>query len=438
VFAKRRQALLSNCPESSIIVVPAATLCTRSNDTEYPFRQDSNFWYLTGFNEPDAWLVLSNQTNQPAKTKSTQSILFVLPKDAQAEVWHGRRLGAEAAPSVLGFDHAYSVNTIEELLPELLNGHKHLYYALGSKPTADATVQHALAECAAAPKQSMVAPANIVNINTILHAMRRIKSDEELSIMRRAADISVDAHIRAMRFAKPGVFEYQLAAEIHHEFAMQGAVHPAYGTIVGSGENACILHYTENTEQISDGDLVLIDAGCELLGYASDITRTFPVNGRFNTAQKALYQLVLDAQLAALEELKPGSTIGKGMSVCVRVITEGLVKLGILHGEPDGLIKSEAWREYFMHGLGHYLGLDVHDVGDYKYRGEDIPLEPGVVITVEPGLYISSASNVPEQFKGIGIRIEDDIVITQDGHEILTDGAPKSIDEIEALMGAKC
>lgn len=437
IYQQRRADLVSQCAPSSIVIIPAATLVTRSNDTEYPFRQDSDFWYLTGFNEPDGFLLLSNQLSGEGSA-AMASVAFVLPTDAHAEIWHGRRLGADAAPEALGVDEAYDLDTIDELLPELLNGHQHLYYCLDKYPQADAVVQAALAQCKNAPKQSMTAPTSINDVSMILHAMRRIKSEAELKVMRQAGMISSDAHKRAMQFVRPGVFEYQLEAELHHEFAMRGAKYPAYGTIVGSGENACILHYTENNAQIKDGDLVLIDAGCELAGYAADITRTFPANGVFSPVQRELYQVVLDAQLAALEILAPGNTIAQAMQSAVKVTVRGLLKLGILTGELDELIEQEAWRPYFMHGLGHYLGLDVHDVGIYKQNGEDIALEPGVVITVEPGIYIAPDSKAPAQYRGIGIRIEDDIVITESGHEILTAGVPKSIDDIEALMAGKC
>jgi Xaa-Pro aminopeptidase len=435
-FEARRQQLMAQCAPSSIVILPAASQVTRSNDTEYPFRQDSDFWYLTGFNEPEAFLILSNAivSNNPKPNSENVSILFLQPKDPHAEVWHGRRLGEEAAPSKLSIDEAYSIESIEDLLPDLLNGHDNLYFCLGKYPEADGIVQTAIANCKAAPKQAMIAPPTLIDVSPMVHEMRRIKSSDELQVMAEAASISADAHKRAMRFVRPGVFEYQLEAQLHHEFAMRGAKYPAYGTIVGSGNNACILHYTENSDQIEDGDLVLIDAGCELEGYAADITRTFPSNGRFSPAQKALYQLVLDSQLAALAQLTPGNTIADGMQACVKVIVAGLIELGILQGELEELIEQEAWRPYFMHGLGHYLGLDVHDVGIYKVDGQDIALEPGVVITVEPGLYISEASDAPKKYRGIGIRIEDDIVITESGHDILTHGVPKTIEEIEEWM----
>ncbi|MFC4700247.1 Xaa-Pro aminopeptidase [Glaciecola siphonariae] len=460
-FRARRASLIEKCAPSSLVIVPAASAVTRSNDTEYPFRQDSDFFYLTGFAEPDAFLLLSNQlagsqepsassqepsasSQKPSESKANAtentpfaSMMFVLPKDQHAEIWHGRRLGVQAAPDALGIDEAFSIDEIDELLAELINGHEHLYFSLDKYPQADAVVQAALAQCKAAPKQSMLAPSSIVDVDPLIHAMRRIKSDAELQIMRKAASISVDAHLRAMRFCQPGVWEYQLAAEIHHEFAMRGACAPAYSSIVGSGENACILHYTENSKAIEDGDLVLIDAGCELQGYAADITRTFPANGTFTEAQKALYELVLDAQLAALTKLVPGSTIADAMQECVHVITHGLLRLGILKGTFSDLLEQEAWRPYFMHGLGHYLGLDVHDVGKYKQQGKDIPLSPGVVITVEPGLYIAPNSPAPKQYHGIGIRIEDDIVITESGHEILTSALPKEVSAIEALMSGR-
>nr|WP_136251811.1 Xaa-Pro aminopeptidase [Ningiella ruwaisensis] len=434
-FQARRKSLLSQCDASSIIIVPAASLQTRSNDTEYPFRQDSDFWYLTGFNEPDALLILSNQL-ELNETEASATLMFVLPKDPHAEVWHGRRLGVEAAPKALGIDQAHSIDTLDELLPELINGHEHLYYTLDKYPHVDSAVQKALARCKNAPKQSMVAPRSIIDVAPMLHDMRRIKSESELELMRKAAQISADAHKRAMSVTRPDMYEYQLEAELHHEFLMQGARSPAYGTIVGSGENACILHYTQNESQIQDGDLILIDAGAEFQSYAGDITRTFPANGQFTPPQRSLYQLVLDAQLAALAVLKPGATIGEAMQAAVKIIVTGLVDLKILNGKVNELIEQEAWRPYFMHGLGHYLGLDVHDVGRYKHKNMDIPLEPGVVITVEPGLYISADSDAPKQFRGIGIRIEDDVIITENGIEIMTNGVPKTIDEIEALVGS--
>ncbi|WP_395344701.1 Xaa-Pro aminopeptidase [Ningiella sp. W23] len=439
-FIQRREALLAQCEPSSIVIIPAAQGVTRSNDTEYSFRQDSDFWYLSGFNEPDAMLVLSNVTiankgkSQHKNSKPMGSIMFMQASDPHAEIWHGRRLGLDHAPASLGVDEAFDIESADELLPELLNQHKHVYFCLDKYPYADAILQGAIRQCKSAPKQSLVAPTHIIDVAPMLHAMRRIKSAAELKIMQQAASISANAHKRAMQIAKPGMYEYQLEAEIHHEFAMNGARNPAYSTIVGSGDNACILHYTENSDMINDGDLVLIDAGCELQGYAADITRTFPANGAFSQAQRELYNLVLNSQMAALKHLKAGACISDGMTACVETMVEGLIALNILQGTKAQALEQESWRAYFMHGLGHYLGLDVHDVGIYKQYDQDVPLEVGVVMTVEPGLYIDAQANVPKQYQGIGIRIEDDIVITSNGHKVLTAGVPKTIDEIEALM----
>lgn len=457
-FQHRREQLLAKCEPNSICIVAAASLLTRSNDTEYPFRQNSDFWYLTGFNEPNAFLVLSNKYNasghlsiakpsidqqsnadcpdtiQPDAMQSLSSTIFVQDSDALAEVWHGRRLGVSKAAKELGCDAACDVDDIDDELIDIIDGHEHIYFSLDAEPRVESVISMALSACRNAPKQSKLAPSTVHDIQPIIHAMRLLKSADEIAIMQRAADISAMAHVRAMLFSEAGKFEYQLEAEIHHEFTMQGARYPAYGTIVGSGDNACILHYTENASVLSSGDLVLIDAGCELEGYAADITRTFPVDGKFSDVQKQLYQLVLDAQKTALAELMPGNTISQAMLACVRVIVEGLVELGILTGSVESNIEKETWRKYFMHGLGHWLGLDVHDVGIYKVNASDRPLEAGMVMTVEPGLYISATANVDDKFKGIGIRIEDDIVITLDGHHIMTNKVPKEIQQIEALM----
>ncbi|MBF7072082.1 Xaa-Pro aminopeptidase [Glaciecola sp. MH2013] len=444
-FYERRSAFMAQCEKDSIFIIAANTLLTRSNDTEYPFRQNSDFWYLTGFGEPDAYLILSNRELNDindGKKQLTENIanhsayIFVQPSDALAEIWHGRRLGVDRASKALMVDQAFSIDDLDEHLPDLLDGHKHLYYCFDTSPAIEATIQLALKECRQAPKQSKTAPNSLHNAQELLHAMRLIKSEEELAIMQKAADISSEAHARAMSFSAAGKFEYQLEAELHHEFAMSGARYPAYGTIVGSGVNACILHYTENKDELKDGDLVLIDAGCELQGYAADITRTFPVNGKFSDVQRSLYQLVLDSQYAAINALRPDATISEAMKICVRVLVEGLVELGILKGAVEANIEAETWRSYFMHGLGHWLGLDVHDVGIYKENGLDVPLRPGMVMTVEPGLYFSENADVDARYRGIGIRIEDNIVITDTGNRVLTDKVPKEIAGIEKLMSS--
>ncbi len=449
-FVSRRQRLLAQLPANAIAVIPAAQEVVRSNDTEYHFRQNSDFFYLTGFNEPDAFLILSNQAELLTHLGddddgAVSSAMFVRPKDESAEIWHGRRLGVDAAPSVLGVDVAYSIDDIEEVLPALLNAHAYLYYQLGANANADTIVQGALHVVNKAPKQSMQAPTSIVDVSGLIHAMRLIKSPAELAIMQQSANISCTAHMNAMQLCEPGVFEYQLEACILHSFAMQGARFAAYNTIVGSGNNACILHYTENADALNSGDLVLIDAGSEFNGYAADITRTFPVNGTFSDAQREIYQLVLDAQLASIDVLVPGNCIGDAMDIAVRIITQGLLDLGILHGDIEACIKREAHKSFFMHGLGHYLGLDVHDVGNYKMPSstqpnspmQDAPLKPGIVMTVEPGIYIAENAEAPEQYKGIGVRIEDNIVITDTGNKVLTQKVPKTIADIEALMASR-
>jgi Xaa-Pro aminopeptidase len=431
-FASRRQQLLDSMLPNSVCVIPAAGLVTRSRDTEYPFRQDSDFWYLCGFPEPEACLLLSNSPSH----QSAETVLFCLEKDPLAEIWHGRRKGPEKAIEEFGFSQAFTLEHLDEFLLEYTNGHQHIYFAQGQDAATDELVFDVLKELRAAPKQSMQAPSSIIDVRPLIHQMRLVKSAAELELMQQAANISCEAHKRAMCFAQPGTYEYQLEAEIHHAFAMAGAKYPAYGTIVGSGENACILHYTENSAQLLAGDLVLIDAGCELQGYAADITRTFPVSGTFSQPQKQLYQLVLDAQQAAFSLLKPGNTLKQATDEAIKVITQGLIELGILQGSLKDNIKQQTYRQYFMHGLSHWLGLDVHDVGDYKIDGVERPLQAGMVLTVEPGIYISPDAEVEHVWRGIGIRIEDNLVITDSGHHNLTQAAPKTIADIEALMAA--
>jgi Xaa-Pro aminopeptidase len=440
-YLERRERLLTQLQPNSIFIIAAATEQTRSNDTEFHFRQHSDFFYLTGFNEPDAFLVMSNRcaNTTTANQALTNTTLFVREKDELAEIWHGRRLGSYAAPAQLKIDMAYSIDDIDDILPELIDGADNLYFTLDQNMRSDDIVQAALSECKNAPKQSKTAPHNIIDVSYLIHNMRLIKSSAEIAVMQSSADISCNAHKRAMQECAPGVYEYQLEAHILHTFAMHGARFAAYNTIVGGGENACILHYTENSSVLNGGDLVLIDAGAEFQGYASDITRTFPVSGRFSEAQKALYTIVLNAQLASMRLLKPGKTIAQAMAVAIEVITQGLLDLGILQGDLQDCIKHDAHKPFFMHGLGHYLGLDVHDVGPYKAHGKDILLEAGMVLTVEPGIYIAdneANAAVPAKYKNIGIRIEDNIVISADGHTVLTSSAPKTIADIEALMAS--
>ncbi len=433
-FLERRNLLMSKLPKGSVVVVASADLQSKGNGTEFPFSQNSDFWYLTGFNEPGAWLVLSNLADD---STSHTSVIFCQPKDKTAEIWNGRRLGVENACGELLVDHAYPVDNLLQSLPDLLNNHAQVHFLMGTSSANEKILFDALQVLRSAPKQSKTAPNTIVDLGPVLHDMRLIKSPNEVSVMQAAADISCRAHIRAMKFVNPGVYEYQLEAEILHEFGMAGARAPAYSTIVGAGENACILHYTDNKDAVTDGDLVLIDAGANYHSYAADITRTFPVNGKFNEAQASLYQLVLDAQLAAMTLLKPGNNLKQATDVAVEVICLGLLEREILSGSLEENIQNNTWKQYFMHGLGHWLGLNVHDVGMYKLDAKDRPLVPGMVLTVEPGIYIDSEADVDSKWQGLGIRIEDNIVITETGHLVLTSAAPKTIADIEALMAGK-
>lgn len=428
---QRRQALLAKMVPGSAALIFAAPEVTRSNDSEYPFRQNSDFWYFTGFNEPQALLVLikSNETHN-------HSVLFNRVRDLHAEVWFGRRLGQDAAPERLGIDRALPWDALDEQLYQLLNGLDVVYHAQGLYAEADTQVFGALEKLRRGFRQQLSAPATITDWRPWVHEMRLFKSAEEIDLLRQAGKISALAHTHAMQRCRPGLFEYQLEGEIHYVFNQHGARFPSYNTIVGSGENGCILHYTENESELRDGDLVLIDAGCELHGYAGDITRTFPVNGKFTAPQRAVYNIVLKALQTALAQFRPGISIRQVTDDVIRIMVAGMLDLGILEGDLDQLIAEDAHRPYFMHGLGHWLGLDVHDVGDYGTPSRDRLLEPGMVLTVEPGLYFAPDADVPVEYRGIGIRIEDDILITESGNENLTDSVVKDADAIEALMAA--
>ncbi|RPH25310.1 Xaa-Pro aminopeptidase [Buttiauxella warmboldiae] len=429
-FLRRRQALLAKMAPASAALIFAAPEATRSADSEYPYRQNSDFWYFTGFNEPEAVLVLikSDETH-------SHSVLFNRLRDKTAEIWFGRRLGQEAAPGKLGVDRALAFSEIGEQLYQLLNGLDVVYHAQGEYHYADSIVFAALDKLRRGSRQNLTAPATLTDWRPWVHEQRLFKSEAEIIALRRAGEITALAHTRAMEKCRPGMFEYQLEGEILHEFNRHGARFPSYNTIVGSGENGCILHYTENESQMREGDLVLIDAGCEYQGYAGDITRTFPVNGKFSAPQRAVYDIVLESLTTALALYRPGVSIQDVTGQVVRIMVSGLVKLGIINGEVEQLIAENAQRPFFMHGLSHWLGLDVHDVGFYGPDRSRV-LEPGMVITVEPGLYIAPDADVPAQYRGIGIRIEDDILITADGNENLTASVVKSADDIEALMAA--
>ncbi|AVR05851.1 Xaa-Pro aminopeptidase [Pluralibacter gergoviae] len=429
-FDRRRQALLAQMQPGSAAIIFAAPEAPRNADSEYPYRQSSDFWYFTGFNEPEAALVLikSNDTHN-------HSVLFNRVRDLTAEIWFGRRLGQQAAPAKLGVDRALAFSEIDDQLYQLLNGLDAVYHAQGEYAYADDILFRALDKLRKGSRQNLTAPPAVIDWRPIVHELRLFKSAEELEVMRRAGEITALAHTRAMQKCRPGMFEYQLEGEIHHEFTRHGARYPSYNTIVGGGENGCILHYTENESELRDGELVLIDAGCEYQSYAGDITRTFPVNGKFTPAQRAIYDIVLESLETALRLYRPGTSIAEVTNAVVRIMVTGLANLGILKGEVDQLILDNAHRPYFMHGLSHWLGLDVHDVGYYGTDRSRL-LEPGMVLTVEPGLYIAPDADVPAEYRGIGIRIEDDIVITADGNENLTASVVKRADDIEALMAA--
>ncbi|WP_062744297.1 Xaa-Pro aminopeptidase [Erwinia persicina] len=429
-FLRRRQALLAKMAPASAAIIFAAPEATRSNDSEYPYRQNSDFWYFTGFNEPESALLLIKSADN-----HSHSVLFNRVRDLTAEIWFGRRLGQEAAPEKLAIDRALPWSDINEQLHLLLNGLDVIYHAQGQYAFSDTIVFNALDVLRRGSRQNLSAPATLTDWRPWVHELRLIKSPEEQAVLREAGRISALAHTRAMQKARPGMYEYQLEGEIHHEFNRHGARFPSYNTIVGAGDNGCILHYTENESQMRDGQLVLIDAGCELKGYAGDITRTFPVGGKFTAPQRALYDIVLAALYRSLALYRPGTSIREVTAAAVEVMVTGLVKLGILHGDVDVLIAENAHRQFFMHGLSHWLGLDVHDVGHYGVDRDRL-LEPGMVLTIEPGLYIAPDADVPAEYRGIGIRIEDDIIITAEGNENLTDTVVKDADDIEALMAA--
>ena len=415
----------------SVAVIASAPEAVRSNDTHYRYRQDSDFHYLTGFDEPEAVAVI-----RPAHEEHAY-VLFVRPRDPERETWEGRRAGVEGARELHGADAAFSVAEFREKLAELLNGARNVYYRLGANPELDELLVKQLTAMRARGRQFR-APDSITDPGAILGEMRLVKSSAEIELMQRAADIAAEAHVEAMRAARPGVWEYEIEALIEYVFRRRGASAPAYTSIVGGGANATVLHYVTNDAQLRDGDLLLIDAGAEYQTYASDITRTFPVNGRFTDAQREIYSVVLEAQEACIGMVRPGVSIEDLNERAVEMLTRGMVRLGLLAGEVEKLIEEKAYKKFFMHGIGHYLGMDVHDVGLYKVDGRPRPLEPGFVVTVEPGLYVAAdAEGVPDKFRGVGVRIEDDVLVTADGHRVLTDKVPKRIDEIEALMAER-
>lgn len=412
----------------SIAVVPAAQETIRNRDTEYPFRQNSDFYYLTGFVEANALLVLI-----PGRSMG-ETILFCEERLLDLEQWTGERMGPDRAAQMLGVDDAFPISDLGDILPGLLEGQTRIHTTLGEQPEFDKDLLGWIKELQIRAVHGIVAPGEIVALSHLLHDLRLYKSPAELKIMRKAAAITCKAHARAMRICEPGGTEAMLEAEIIYEFMRNGARFPAYPCIVGGGANACVMHYTRNSDELRAGDLVLIDAGCEYEHYASDVTRTFPVNGRFSQAQKQLYNLVLRAQLAAIKAVQAGNSFDKPHNIAIRVMVEGLLELGLLSGDVDVLIESEQYKTFCPHKTSHWMGLDVHDVGDYRVGEVWREMEPGMVLTIEPGLYIPDRDEYAQPFRGMGIRIEDDVLVTRDGHEVLTQQAVKTVQEIEALM----
>ena len=430
-FIKRRKELMAHMEPDSIAILAAARPALRNGDADYAYRQNSDFYYLTGFAEADAVLVLI-----PGR-KTGECLLFCQEKDVTKELWNGRLLGPEAAIEVLGVDDSFPITDIDDILPGLIEGRERVYSPMGKDEAFDHQLMEWVRVIRSKVRSGAHPPGEFLVLDHLLHEMRLIKSKAELDLMKKSGQIAVAAHKRAMQSCKPGMNEYELEAEYLYEFARNGSRAPAYNSIVAGGENACILHYTENSQTLRDGDLVLIDAGCEYEYYASDITRTFPVNGKFSAEQKAVYEVVLEAQLEAIKTIKPGAHWDEPHNRTVEVITEGLVELGLLKGKVATLIEESAYRDFYMHRAGHWLGMDVHDVGDYKIEGDWRLLEPGMVMTVEPGIYIASNNtNVDAKWRGIGIRIEDDVAVTRKGNEILTSGLAKTVDEIESFMAA--
>ncbi len=438
-FARRRDALLAkmHAQGGGVAIIPTAPEVMRNADADYPYRHDSYFYYLTGFPEPEATLVL-------IAGAQNQSILFCRDKNEEREIWDGYRYGPTGAKETFGFDACLTIDSIDVELPKLMANAPALFYALGSQAKLDEQIQRWLNAVRSQVRAGVTAPNTAFDIRAILNEMRLVKDDHEIATMQRAADIASEAHARAMRCAKPGLREYHLEAELLHEFRRNGSQFPAYGSIVATGANACVLHYRAGDAELRDGDLVLIDAGCELDSYASDITRTFPANGKFSGPQKTLYELVLEAQHAAILATGPGKRFIDGHEAAVRVLAQGMLDTGLLNkdkvGTLDDVIANDSYRQFYMHRTGHWLGMDVHDVGDYRdpaVSATEKPsrtLVPGMVLTIEPGIYVRPAEGVPEAFWNIGIRIEDDALVTADGCHLLTHKAPKSVADIEALM----
>ena len=430
-YKRRRKHLMQVMGDDAVAILPAALVRMRNRDAEFQFRQDSDFHYITGFDEPEAVAVLV-----PGREHG-EYILFCRENDKKMETWNGLRAGQDGAIKNYAADDSFPIDDIDDILPGLLENKEKVYYTMGVHPDFDQRVIKWVNRLREQSRMGIHTPSEFVSLDHQLHDMRLYKSAAEVKVMRKAAEISAKAHIRAMQFCKPGVYEYQLEAELLHTFMHEGARFPAYSSIVGGGKNGCILHYVENSEALKNGDLVLIDAGAEMECYAADISRTFPVNGKYSKEQRALYDIVLAAQAAAIEQVKPGNHWNDPHEAAIKVITQGLIDVGILEGELDTNIEEEIYKDFYMHRTGHWLGMDVHDVGDYKVEDEWRVLEPGMVLTVEPGLYISADhETVAKKWHNIGIRIEDDVLVTKDGYDVLSKDVVKDPDEIEALMAS--
>ncbi len=430
-FKKRRKQLMQRIGKGNLALIGSATTHTRNRDVNYPFRQDSDFYYLTGFNEPDSLAVFIPEREQG------EYILFCREFDEKKALWEGAHAGLEGATTHYAADDSFPIEDLNDILPGMLENKSKVFYPMGRDSDLDHKLLDWINHIRRQSRTGVTAPGELVSLEHIVHEMRLFKSAAELKLMRRAATVSAAAHVKAMQKCKAGLYEYQIEAEIINHFLQDGLRAVAYPSIVAAGKNACTLHYTENTSNLKSGDLLLVDAGAECDHYAADITLTYPISGHFSEAQKQLYQLVLDAQLASIEEIKPKQSMQLAHEASVNVLTKGLVSLGLLKGRVATLIKNEKYKQFYMHRIGHWLGMDVHDVGDYKINQEWRLLEKGMVLTIEPGLYIpADCKTVDEQWRGIGIRIEDDVLVTADGHEVLTCDVPKSIQEIENVMQA--
>jgi Xaa-Pro aminopeptidase len=428
-YAKRRKTLMQKIGPDGIVILSSAPELLRNGDAVYAYRQNSDFYYLTGFDEPESVLVLA------PKRKDGEFILFNRVRDRDHEIWDGPRAGQEGAIKTFKADQAFPIHELNKMLPELLAGRETIHYTLGKNREFDKTLLQAVNQARSKVRSGIQAPTTFIDIAPSLHEMRLFKSAAEIAVMQKAVDITEKAHVRAMQVCKPGMNEYQLEAEILYEFQRHGARFPAYNSIVGAGRHSCILHYVHNNQKIANGDVVLIDAGAEYQNYAADITRTFPANGKFSGEQKAIYELVLASQLAAIKSIKPGASWTKAQDVIVKIITQGLIDLKILKGNLDTLIEKQAYFPFYMHRSGHWLGLDVHDVGRYRIDKKWRNLQPGMMLTVEPGIYISADTpHVPARWHNIGVRIEDNVLVTKEGCRVLSQAIPKTVKDIEAIM----